>query len=228
MPVQLQKFNLQTPQAGADGKLITYYEDTPFPANQYFEVRADGKVFMRATTLGDTSENSDRTRTELREVIEGTHDQMNWLFGDFAHQFLRGAVTLGQVTPNGKVVIGQIHVKDNNRPPLKLLWDNGSIRVKFRPVYNQEDDDDYTLISGLSLVDRVNYSIHVTDNGHVSVNVSANDNQVQLGLDFDTSFADKLLYFKLGLYNQEDPNPAIHTAADGTEGVWDKIEVDRY
>lgn len=226
--IQTSKFNLQTPVADSNGNLITYWPGN-FPSNQYHSVLGNGNLSLFASTLGDTSENSNRTRTEFREIIEGTQNLRNWKYGDYAHQFLRAAFTLSQVTPNGKVVVGQIHVKDNNRPPLKLLWDNGKVRVKFRPTYNQELDVNYTLVEGLALTTRINYSVHVVDDGHVSINLSAGGVAVTpLVLELDTTFADKLLYFKAGLYNQEDPDPLIHTATDGTAGVFDKLETDRY
>jgi hypothetical protein len=226
MAIELQKCNLTTPEIASDGDAVTrWYPFTGCPA-QYFYIRTDGKVAIFAPTNGASTANSSRTRTEFREVIPSTQTLMNWGYKEF-DQFLRGAFVLTQVTPNGKVCVGQIHVKNNDHPPLKIVWDNGTLKVKFRKTYDMADDVSYTLLTGAKLGDRITYSVHTTEDGIVSVNAALNG---VLGtshiLEWDTSWEGKLLYFKIGLYNQEDPNPA-YVNGEGSAAIFDKIEISR-
>ncbi|MGH8613354.1 MAG: polysaccharide lyase family 7 protein [Gammaproteobacteria bacterium] len=133
MPVELPKFNLTTPEADASGDAVTHYP--PFSNNTYFELQADGKVTLWAPTKGATTENSSRTRTEFREIDEVTQEQRNFVFAE-ENVTLRVGVTMTQVTPNGRVVIAQFHLKASSKPLLKVEFDNGKLKAKIRQHLN--------------------------------------------------------------------------------------------
>lgn len=225
MAIETQKCNLTTPEVDTDGDALTrWYPFTGCP-EEYYRVLPDGKIEIYAPTNGASTANSSRTRTEFREVVPGTQTLKNWTFDQY-DQFLRGGLTLTQVTPNGRVCVGQIHVKNNDHPPLKIIWDNGTLKVKFRPTYDMSGDDDYTLLSGLTLNSRITYSVHTVETGVISVNAACNGVVGSKLLQLDSTWVGKLLYFKIGVYNQEDPNPA-YVSGEGSRAIFDKIEITR-
>lgn len=199
--IHLTKFNLTTPELNSSGGAMTYWPPIPEGAN--FSVTEQGEARLWAQTKGASTANSDRTRTEFREIAEGTGTPFNFQLNQYAERWLRAALTLEQVTENGKVVVGQIHVAGNDRPLLKILWDNGKLRAKVRQVYNQSDDPSFTLSENIPLGTRFSYSIKVAGR-HVSVFVTVGTVKTTLVFPLSASWEGKDLYFKAGLYNQED------------------------
>ncbi|GAB3484478.1 polysaccharide lyase family 7 protein [Azotobacter salinestris] len=223
--IDLSCFNLVTPEVTSDGEAVTYWPSN-LPSNEYFSILDNGENALWAPTKGATTENSEKTRTEFREIVPGGTTLKNWKLGQYSEQYLRAALTLQQVTPNGRVCIGQIHVKDNNRPPIKLVWNNGKLRLMYRITYNQEADVGVTVLDSVPIGECFTYSIHVAPDGNVTVIVGHGTRSGTKTVQLDSSWKDKLLYFKAGLYNQEEAT-SLTLPTDGSRGVMYTLEVKR-
>ncbi len=194
MALELNKFNLFTPA----GDTLNY----PFSDSEYFNDHTT-YVDLWAPTIGETTENSEKTRTEFREVVLNNTTLYNWSINEGNSHVLRAAMSVEQINKNKRITIGQIHVKDNNRPPLKITFDDGDIEVAFRQTYNQSDDPKTIVFTGIPYNARFTYSITVQPNGLIKVYVGYNGVINSLELMPDSTWADKLLYFKAGVYNLE-------------------------
>lgn len=223
--IDFSRWNLVTPEVTADGGVITYWPGD-FPSNEYFTIRESGEAALWAPTKGATTQNSDKTRTEFREIVPGSKTLKNWHMGQYSTQYLRAALTLHQITPNGRVCVGQIHVKDNNRPPIKLVWNTGKLRLMYRTTYNQEADVGVTVLDSVPLGECFTYSIHVAPDGNVTVIVGQGTRSGTKTVQLDSSWKDKLLYFKAGIYNQEDATE-LTLPTDGSRAVLHSLEVER-
>lgn len=105
-----------------------------------------GAIIFHAYPTDATTANTKYSRSELREQMEPGNDNVNWTFAQGGN--LKATIEIDEVSQdkNGKfhkVIVLQIHgrltneqrdligQKDNNAPPiLKVLWQNGKIRVK--------------------------------------------------------------------------------------------------
>lgn len=225
--VSVENWNIMTPRLDVNGNAITYWHPN-FPDDEFYHVNENGHIELWAPVKGGTSQLSERTRTEFREVRykadgSGEQEQQNWQFSQYEKQILRVAMTMHQVPLNGRVCIGQIHVKNSTGPAIKLVWDNGRIKVTVRHSYDQEDPTPYTLLENVPVGARVNYSIHINKTGLVSVYVATSDGQSNDGAwQLDSTWNDKLLYFKAGIYNQADQ---LATTLD-TEGS--RVTIDKF
>lgn len=223
--VDLSRWNLVTPEATSGSSARTYWPGE-FPGNEYFAIMDTGEVGLWAPTKGATTESSDRTRTEFREIIPGTRELKNWKLGEHQSQYLRASMTIKQVTPNGRVCIGQIHIKDISRPVLKIVWDNGSLRAKVRQHCNQSDDPGFTFLDDVPLLERFSYSVAVNGSGLVSVNLTHGSRRGECRFNLLPSYIGRSLYFKAGLYNQDDATEST-LATDGSRAVLHSLEVER-
>jgi hypothetical protein len=231
----LKLLNLTTPEAKTEGSDESKtYAPGKFPdPSEYFQMFDGGEFEVWAPTKGAHTANTPRTRTELRETTE-KNTQFNWKYTDFKDHWLKVASTVKQVPKSGEVVIGQIHVKNSTRPPVKLSMDKvkngiGQLTVGFREKYNQEDPKDYILIKNVPVGTRVAWNIHANESGAVLFSASFTDGygKKQVGnitLQFDKSWATKSLYFKAGAYNQDDPKPDT-LPTEGSRVRFHKLEI---
>ncbi|MND59839.1 Alginate lyase [compost metagenome] len=232
--IQLNLLNLTTPEPKFPGSddCITYAPGN-FPQNEYFYVESNGDIRIWAPTKGASSKSTSRTRTELREVT-ANGATYNWKFADFTDHWLRAAMTVVQVPKGGETVIGQIHVKDSTRPPVKLSFDKaqdgiGQLTVGFRKAFDQKTPVDYVLLNNIPVGARFTYVIHVTKSGKVIFNASYTDQtglrrDGKLDLALEPSWSVRELYFKAGVYNQEDPTDTT-TPTEGSRAIFHRLEI---
>ena len=232
--INLDLLNLTTPEPKAPGSNVSIiYPPDVFPQNEFFSVLENGDLKLWAPTKGISSKSTSRTRTELRECLPNGA-VYNWQFPSQPHHWLKVAMTVLQVPKKGETVVGQIHVYNSTRPPVKLSFDKaadgvGQLTVGFREEFNQENPVDYTLLSNIPVGTRFTFNIHVTASGAVLFSSSFTDanGQKQTGnliLQFNESWAKQSLYFKAGVYNQEDPTPET-LATEGSAALFHKLEV---
>ncbi|WP_349616544.1 polysaccharide lyase family 7 protein [Azotobacter salinestris] len=222
--IDLSYWNLTTPEVTSTGGAVTYWPE--LPTSSYFSILGNGDLALWAPTKGATTTNSERTRTEFREIVPGTKTLKNWQLGEFLSQYLRVAMSLQQTTPNGRVVVAQIHVKDISRPMLKILWDNGSLRARIRQHCNQVSDPEFVLLEGIPLGERISFSVGVSQGGVISINLAHGARRGECRFNMLPSYVGRLLYFKAGLYNQEDATDL--TPADaGSRAIIHKLETER-
>lgn len=232
--MDLSQFNLVTPELGSDGNAKTYWPGE-FPDNEYFTVLENGEVDLWTPTKGAaTTPNSDRARTELREIVPGTKTLKNWQLGEHPAQYLRPAMTLFQFNGNGRVCIGQIHIKDVSRPVLKIIADASkdperkvfSVQAKVRQNCNQSDDPGFVLLENVPIDERFSYSVAVSGSGVVSINFAHGTRRGECRFNLLPSYSGRLLYFKAGLYVQEDATE-LTLPTEGARARLHSVEVER-
>lgn len=232
--IDLSQLNLTTPEPKAPGSSVSIiYPPGSFPQNEFFSVLPNGDLKLWAPTKGVSSKSTSRTRTELRECL-ANGAVFNWNYPAFPHHWLRVAATVTQVPKKGETVVGQIHVHGNTRPPVKLSFDKaadgvGQLTVGFRSDFDQVNPVDSVLLADIPVGTRFTFNIHVTASGAVLFSSSFTDaggvkRTGNLTLQFNESWAAQGLYFKAGVYNQEDPT-AETLETEGSAALIHKLEI---
>lgn len=208
IPVGVPATTIETP-ALAGG-----YQD------HYFQSK-NGAIFFWAPVNGSTTETAKYPRSELRE----THPDgslRNWIYPSADH-FLRAALNVSQVPSTGKLVIGQIHAYKSSMPLVKLEYQyktssaSGNIVAKVR-LTPEAAIQVVTLASGIALNQRFTYVLHLTPKGTLAINL----NGVKWSTRLDSAWASKPLYFKAGVYTQD--NSGYETEAGAAH--FDKLSVE--
>ncbi|MEM7485504.1 MAG: polysaccharide lyase family 7 protein [Bacteroidota bacterium] len=109
------------------------------------------------TYPGVTTQNSSRSRTELREQMVAGSNSVNWKFSDGGR--MKGTLRMEEISKDDtdeyhRTMVMQIHgrltnaqrdligQKDNNAPPmLKIYWNKGKVRVKTKVLKNLNVSD---------------------------------------------------------------------------------------
>lgn len=191
IPVGVPATTIQTPL------LVGGYQDYYFKAD-------NGSIFFWAPVNGTVTDSASYPRSELRETYADSKLR-NWTYPS-ADNFLRAALAVNQVPSTGKVVIGQIHAYGSSRPMVKLEFQyktktaTANIVAKVRVSPLDEDGQVITVLSGMKLDQRFTYTIHLTPKGSLSVTV----NGAQWATRLDPAWAPKPLYFKAGVYTQDN------------------------
>lgn len=225
--------------------------DNGFVDNNYFWTAADGGMVFKATNSGATTENSSFTRTELREMLrrgntsintrnsDGTPNLNNWVFSSAPQsaQDAAGGVdgvmkatlavnavsTAGNSSRIGRVVVGQIHAKDDE--PLRLYYrklpgnTNGSIYAVHElsggsdTIYDIVGDSGNSASNpsnGIAIDELWSYEVVVVGN-QLTVTIRSGDLAGPVigteTIDMTSSgydVADDFMYFKAGAYNQNN------------------------
>ena len=215
--------------------------------SDYFYTAPDGGMVFKVPVKGyKTSKNTSYTRTELREMLRrgdtsidtkngsGVPNKNNWVFSSAPKkaQKLAGAVdgvleatlavnhvtTTGRDKEIGRVIIGQIHAKDDE--PIRLYYrklpkhKKGFIYAAHEPLGKK--DKYYDLIGdrkskkapskGFALDEKFSYKIDAKGNKlHVTISDSKGKRRAQQTIDMTGSRYDQnndYMYFKAGAYNQ--------------------------
>ena len=107
IPVGSPPTTIETP------RLLSGFND------QYFQAEGSDVQFWTPVT-GSRTENAIYPRSELRETYADGRLR-NWTYPE-ADNFLRATLTVNQVPSSGKIVIGQIHAYDSQKPLIKLEY----------------------------------------------------------------------------------------------------------
>ncbi|MGY4534001.1 hypothetical protein ACVW0Y_003139 [Pseudomonas sp. TE3786] len=191
IPVGVPATTIQTPV------LVGGYQDYYFKAD-------NASIFFWAPVNGTVTESASYPRSELRETY-ADGKLRNWTYPS-ADNFLRAAVAVTQVPSTGKVVIGQIHAYGSNKPMVKLEFQyktktaTATVVAKVRSTPLDEEGQVITVLSGIPLNQRFTYTLHLTPKGSLVINV----NNAQWSTVVDPSWAPKPLYFKAGVYTQDN------------------------
>lgn len=197
-PVGIPPVTIATP------KLVSGYQD------DYF--RSGSTLFFWAPVTGSTTDNAVYPRTELRETY-ASGAAHNWPYS-LADNTLRAALSVDQVPSTGKIVIGQIHCYGSSKPLLKLEYQykaktqSGSIVAKFRTTPTSEPEV-VEIATGVALKERFTYLIHLTSAGALTVDAHEMQWEANLG----SSWSSKQLYFKAGVYIQDNTGYATEGGA---------------
>lgn len=198
IPVGVPATTVDTP------KLVAGYQDGYF--------RSGNTLFFWAPVTGSKTDNAVYPRTELRETTADGR-AFNWMYSS-ADNFLRAALTVDQVPSTGKIVIGQIHCYQSTEPLIKLEYQykektkTGNIVAKFRKTPTSEPEV-IQIATGVPLKTRFTYTIHLTQAGNLTVNA----NDIVWNAKLDSTWSARLLYFKAGVYTQDNTGYATEGGA---------------
>jgi hypothetical protein len=189
------------------------YTKSPY----FFTDPLTGAMRFFAPLNGGTTSSSDYARTEFSEILK-------WTFGAFSSNTMVASVSVNQVPPSKKIVIGQIHhnaVTDANgksvsaKPLLKLTYDLNKLDPNKNPcngcIYGQvrtiPGTDKFLKIVNLAKNIPLNqifiYRFSMLKDGTLTVSV----NDVSTTIKVNTSKNNTIgwgmqnLYFKAGVYN---------------------------
>ncbi|BBH46880.1 polysaccharide lyase family 7 protein [Pseudomonas sp. KU43P] len=161
-------------------------------------VLPDGSVQFSAPTKGASSKSTHRTRCEWKEPVY-------WALDSADEHINLQEMTLTKVNSAQKVVISQLHVKDDDSPPVKVLWSKGNITLGFRKTFNQAEPVNTTLLKGVPLGTKFKVTIRALASGALTVTAECNGHAGSSGrLEMDSSWDSSLLNFHGGVYNQID------------------------
>jgi len=178
----LSTWKISIPENDGDGTSVTIDVaeiNADYENSKYFYTGDDGGMVFKCPVAGfKTSENTNYTRVELREMLRGTNTSIsnkgvnknNWVFGTAPAMDRNAAagidgemsaiLSVNHVTTTGsnghigRIVIGQIHA--NNDEPIRLYYrklkDNalGSIYFAHEPTDGNGDEEYYEMIGSRS------------------------------------------------------------------------------
>lgn len=200
--IDLATWNLSIPEGSPPTTIQTSQLVQGFQ-DQYFHADS-GTVFFWAPVTGATTANAIYPRSELRETYsDGT--LRNWLYSA-ADNKLAATLAVSQVPSTGKVVIGQIHAKDSTSPLVKLEYQyktyssTGNIVAKVRMRPDDESGQVITIATGIKLNQSFSYLIHLSPAGVLTINGAG----YQWSSPISSTWSDKPLYFKAGVYVQDN------------------------
>ncbi|MFB4390475.1 MULTISPECIES: polysaccharide lyase family 7 protein [unclassified Pseudomonas] len=158
----------------------------------------DGSVRMVAPTLGASSKSTHRTRCEWKEPNY-------WSLASATLHRNHQTMRLDQVNSAQKVVISQMHVKDDDSPTIKVFWNKGKITFGFRQDFDQPTPANSTLLSDVPLGSVFEVTLEVTAGGAAKINATCNGRSASTGLlQLAASWNVRTFNFHGGVYNQVD------------------------
>ncbi|AYC32822.1 polysaccharide lyase family 7 protein [Pseudomonas cavernae] len=182
--------------------------------SQYFRRNSDGSVTFWVPVTGSHSEDARYPRSELRETqADGTLN--NWPYAQ-ADNYLSAVLTVTQVPSKNKIVIGQIHSKDQpgseNDPLLKLQYHYyngvGRIEALLRKRPGDTTVQNILIAENIRLGERFGYDLRLTPSGNLGIRVTSSDgDQGSHYQPISAYWGKQLLYFKAGAYVQDNYGP---------------------
>jgi hypothetical protein len=204
----LSHWKLDLPDANASellpSQLMAGYANFP-----YFYTAADGAMAFWCPVNGGTTSGSSFPRSELRELLDPSNDNVNWK--GFGLNSLNAQCKVGQVPSTGKTVIGQIHSFTGNAYPLiKLQFNNGIVEALVKESPNSDTDSHFTF-GNIGLGKLITYEIKLTD-GLLSMTVNGTNQSVNV-FKTDPAWTNQTLYYKAGDYCQDNSGTSSEGAA---------------
>lgn len=186
----------------------------------YTDAETGGMVFQ-CSNLAGTTANSHYSRSELREMRNPSNtsakdDSNNWTTSDGgtlkATLRVDHVSTTGDADKVGRVVIGQIHGPDSE--PIRLYYDKkpGEARGRIYAGHDSASDDPSFSADivgndgdgGIALGETFGYEIDLAD-VHLTVTIRLPSGAlVTYRKDIDPAYRGLNLYFKAGVYNQNN------------------------
>ncbi len=161
-------------------------------------VLPDGSLQLSAPTKGASSKSTHRTRCEWKESFY-------WSLASAADHLNHQEMTVTKVNSAQKVVISQMHVKNDDGPVIKVFWQKGNITMGFRQSFNQPTPVNTTVLKGVPLGAKFKITIRANSAGVARVTVDYNGVVGTSGdLQLDSTWNSQVFNFHGGVYNQID------------------------
>ncbi|MDF9756203.1 polysaccharide lyase family 7 protein [Pseudomonas hunanensis] len=178
----------------------------------------DGAVRMTAPTKGAASKSTHRTRCEWKEAVY-------WALASAGRHVNHQRMVLERVNSAQKVVIAQMHVKDDDSPVIKVFWNKGKVTLGFRQDFNQGIPTSSTILAEVPLGAPFDITIEVTAAGAATVSaVCAGRTGSSAMLNMTSSWNGHTFNFHGGVYNQLDFSSTT-PASDGSTCVISQLEL---
>ncbi|WP_207838570.1 polysaccharide lyase family 7 protein, partial [Pseudomonas sp. 43(2021)] len=127
----------------------------------------DGSLQLSAPTKGASSKSTHRTRCEWKEATY-------WSLASAADHLNYQEMSVTKVNSAQKVVISQMHVKNDDSPAIKVFWQKGNITMGFRQSFNQTTPVNTTVLKGVPLGAKFKITIRANSAGVARVTVDYN------------------------------------------------------
>lgn len=179
---------------------------------------SDGSVRLSAPTKGASSKSTHRTRCEWKEAVY-------WALGSAARHRNHQRMVLEKVNAAKKVVISQMHVKNDDSPVIKVFWNNGKITLGFRQDFDQVTPLNATVLAEVPLGTPFDITIETTSAGVATVTATCNGRTAGSGpLQMAASWNARTFNFHGGVYNQVDYSETT-PADEGSVCVISQLEL---
>lgn len=206
--LDLSTWNLTTPQRGPTATVSTAMLRRDYQS-PYFHRSADGVEFW-VPVNGAHTHGSEFPRTELRET-QPNGALSSWRYTQ-ADNLLVATLRVDTVPSSRRMVIGQIHSDGRSSaealPLVKLVYQQRLDQGRVQALVRERPDDitthTYTVYDGIPLGEAFSYRLGVSRSGLLSIQV----NDGRLAQQLDPQWAFQGLYFKAGLYLQDNRGPA--------------------
>lgn len=206
--LDLSTWNLTTPQRGPAATVSTAMLRRDYQS-PYFHRSANG-VELWVPVNGAHTQGSEFPRTELRETLP-SGALHTWRYPK-ADNLLVATLRIDAVPSSRRMVIGQIHSDGRSSaealPLVKLVYQQRLELGRVQALVRERPDDattrTYTVYDGIALGEAFSYRLGVSRSGVLSIQVKGG----QLTQQLDPRWANQGLYFKAGLYLQDNRGPA--------------------
>lgn len=201
MTVNIDNLNIALPVGKTPTDTVSIEIPGPQALAQYANLVTrlpDGSLQLTAPTKGVASKSVHRTRCEWKEPIY-------WALSSATEHVNHQLMRVTQVNSAQKVVIAQMHVKDDDSPLLKVFWQKGKLTMGFRQNFNQTDPVNSTVLDNVPLNTDFDILILATSALTLTVQASCNGrNSTITPMMLDASWAARVFDFHGGVYNQID------------------------
>ena len=178
-------------------------------ASDYFYYDKDGAIVFYCPVNGFKTANTTYSRSELRELIDGEHTNINWTLHG-THKFHCSEKVI-ETPSNGRTVVSQIHgvAQDGSNGPVlvKVEYDgsqNAVVALLKTATYDHAADERHYLYD-INLGDVFDTTINVVE-GRVFVTVTSGDKKLECSKNFykeDPNWDTYRFYYKVGNYVQD-------------------------
>lgn len=207
--LDLTTWNLTVP-ATSSATLISTERLNSGYSSQFFRPASKHSVSFWVPVSGSRTASARYPRSELRETWRNG-ELRNWYYGE-ADNTLSAVLSVQQVPSKNKIVIGQIHSKDepgsSNDPLLKLQYHyrNGSGRIEalLRKHPGDKSVQNIALVNDVTLDERFSYSLRITASGRLGITVLSGDDDGSYYRQLSGAWGRQQLYFKAGAYVQDN------------------------
>ena len=175
---------------------------------EYFYKNAEGQMVFWCPVTGSKTENTEFPRSELREVINPTDDNVCW--AALGTHTLQARCRVIEVPSTQKVIIGQIHGYSGKAKPLiKLQFFNGRVEALVKESASKGKDLKLTFPE-VGMDKDFDYEIKLLD-GLLSITINGSTQSVNV-FEKDPEWAKQTLFFKVGAYTQDNEGPSTEGA----------------
>jgi len=210
--LDLTSWNLSIPTDPAPTTIGTARLNNGY-SSQYFRRHDDGSVTFWVPVNGSHTADARYPRSELRETqADGTLS--NWYHAS-ADSYLSAVLRVEQVPSKNKIVIAQIHSKDepgsDNDPLAKLQYHYrrgvGRLELLLRKRPGDAEVQNILLAENIQLDERFGYDLRITPSGKLGVSVASSQDQGAFYQQLSGYWGKQQLYFKAGAYIQDNYGP---------------------